>query len=52
MTALGKYADIAYNYNVIMELMLCVQEEYRKGAVIRKLVIQRKQQQSQQSASF
>lgn len=33
MITLGKYADIAYKYNVTMELMLCVQEEYRREAV-------------------
>lgn len=52
MTTLGKYADIAYNYNVISELMLCMQEEYRREAVRSKnaLVIKKKKKKQSQSA--
>lgn len=37
MIILGKYADIAYNSNVITKLRLCGEEEYRKEAVVSKL---------------
>jgi len=37
MITLGRYADIAHNYNVITELTLCVQA-HRKESVIRKFL--------------
>lgn len=54
MTTLGKYADIAYNYNVISELMLCMQEEYRREAVKSKnaLVIKKKKTKTVVSVCF
>lgn len=52
MTTLGKYADIAYNYNVITELMLCMQEEYRREAVRSKNALVIKQNKKTVSVCF